>query len=106
MLISSNFASQTRWWLIFALGPQMHQAAPNDIKLVFLVILIFFFLSTKLTPHLKIWHKAAKKNKNQKTKKQKQKQKKKKQKQKQKQKIVQKKNSKVAVNGNLMVLLT
>ena len=29
MLISSNFASQTRWW-IFALGPQMHQAAPNS----------------------------------------------------------------------------
>ena len=100
MLISSNFASQTRWWLIFALGPQMHQAAPNDIKLVFLVILIFFFLSTKLTPHLKIWHKAAKKKKKtKKTKKQKKKKKK-------KQKIVQKKTSKVAVNGNLMVLLT
>ena len=27
MLISSNFASQTRW-SIFALGPQMYQAAP------------------------------------------------------------------------------
>ena len=27
MLINSNFASQTRW-SIFALGPQIHQAAP------------------------------------------------------------------------------
>ena len=27
MLISSNFASQTRW-SIFALGPQMYQATP------------------------------------------------------------------------------
>ena len=33
MLISSNFASQTRW-SIFALDLQMHQAAPaiNDLK--------------------------------------------------------------------------
>ena len=30
MLISSNFASQTRW-SIFALGPQMHQAAPGTM---------------------------------------------------------------------------
>ena len=29
MLISSNFASQTRW-SIFTLGPQMHQAAPAN----------------------------------------------------------------------------
>ena len=28
MLISSNFASQTRW-SIFTLGPQMHQATPG-----------------------------------------------------------------------------
>ena len=30
MLISSNFASQTRWWSIFALDIQMHQAAPRQ----------------------------------------------------------------------------
>ena len=29
MLISSNFASQTRW-SIFALGLKMHQAAPGS----------------------------------------------------------------------------
>ena len=33
MLISSNFASQTRW-SIFTLGPQMHQAAPAYISML------------------------------------------------------------------------
>ena len=36
MLISSNFASQTRW-SIFALGPQMHEAAPEYFYNIFVI---------------------------------------------------------------------
>ena len=46
MLISNNFASKTRW-SIFALGPQMHQAAPacNSTVRFSKYVVIFILLS-------------------------------------------------------------
>ena len=55
MLISSNFASQTIW-SIFALGSQMHQAAPGFVPNFFAPVLRFIIpLAKPLSFALTSW---------------------------------------------------